>query len=381
MEEKDLLPNSIGNFEILENIGKGTYANIYNAINFETKTKVAIKVFLKKKINKEQFFKEVEIMKKIDFPFIIPLYSFEEDLNFFYLIMEKVEGKTLLELINEKGKFTEPISKFIFFQILCSINYLHKTANIIHRDLKLENILISNNGIIRIIDFGLSKIFQSEYSSFQTKCGSIDYTAPEIFSNSSYNINSDIWSIGIVLYILVTGKLPFEDKNESLKIKKIVEIEPEYPLNLSLSLKNLLSKLLCKNPLNRITLDEIFKHEWFLNFKLIDLFNHLNSNYFLNNFKEFFNENKFLKREEIINLISNIFYNNDEFNEFNEFILITKMKYKRSNSIKKDNLKNPIFRNRAISMISSKENNKKSNILNQISFDIKIIKNKQNSFI
>ena len=182
--------------------------------------------------------------------------------------MELAKGGELFNYIIDKRRLKEEEASCFFYQIISGMEYLHEN-NVVHRDLKPENLLLTEEKIIKIIDFGLSNEFTNGYL-LQTPCGSPCYAAPEMILGKKYSgVNIDIWSTGIILYAMTCGYLPFEDKNNDVLFKKIIDLEYKFPDFLSLNLQNLITKILVINPKDRITVQDIKKHPFYNQGKLI----------------------------------------------------------------------------------------------------------------
>ena len=260
-------------YSIKGTIGKGSFSKVKLGINKITGEKVAIKIIDKKKIklnsDRERVQRELNIIKKLNHINIVKIMHIKEDMNNIYIIMEYIENNLFFYLINNKC-LSEQESSFYFFQLISVIDYIH-SQGIVHRDLKPENILITPKGLLKIIDFGLSNYFSKEGKLLSTSCGSPSYTAPEVLLGNKYNgFAVDIWTIGIILYVMLCGNFPFEAKDDNNTLfKKIIKCKVEYPKFISKCAKNLLEKILTSNPENRITIDKIKEHQFYINGKNI----------------------------------------------------------------------------------------------------------------
>ena len=255
------------NYKLGKKIGEGMFSTVKLGIHSLTNEKVAIKILEKTKItkieDKERIDREIAVMKKINHFNISKLYQVVETKYIIYLIEEYIEGKELLEYLNKKGKLKEIEACKFFHQIISGLDYLHK-CGIAHRDFKPENILLTNNNeILKIIDFGLSNLYKKG-QLLKTGCGSPCYVPPEMIKEENYSgALSDIWSAGIILYLMLCGKLPFYDDDNQILYEKILSGKFESPDYLSDNAKDILSKLLEIEPKKRINYDDIKNHPWF----------------------------------------------------------------------------------------------------------------------
>ena len=262
------LKNDISQYQIKGKIGEGMFGKVKLGIHLLTKEKVAIKIFDKRKIKnekeKEYIKREISILKKLNHYNTIKLYNIIENENFIFLIQEYIPNGELLNFLEKTENLTEIYICKIYQQIISGIEYLYEIG-IAHRDLKLENILLNDNKDIKIIDFGLSNKYNKENEELlQSSCGSPCYAAPEMIKGSKYHgVDTDIWSSGIILYLMLCKSFPFNDKNNSKLYQKILGGKFSLPNYLSNDVKDLLSKLLKVNPNERIKLNEIKKHPWF----------------------------------------------------------------------------------------------------------------------
>ena len=259
----------IGPFQILNEIGKGKFATVFLGIHEETKEKVAIKQMKKSALNtKEVLSNEIKIHKKLFHPNICKMYCVIENENYFFIITEYCsKGDILKIIIEQEDKFEEQKSNKIFQEIINALDYLHKN-NIAHRDIKPENILINDSNSAKLSDFGLSK-FIPQNLFLKTACGSPIYAAPEMLKGQEYKGDKiDIWSMGISLYTMLCGELPFDDEDMKTLVFNITHGKYILPEFLSNNAKDLIKKILEIDPEKRITIKEIKEHPWISMFDL-----------------------------------------------------------------------------------------------------------------
>lgn len=264
-ERHHLLFISMENYVLQERIGEGTFCSVYKALHKPTSCTVAMKRLPKKDIKPrecELLQKRISQLQTFDHPNIAKIFELVEDSDYYYIIMEYVPNGNLLDQINQSCGIGEHIARKVFIQLIKGLDYLHNSKHICHRDLKLENIMLDRCNNIKIIDFGLSKDFNPANPVLTTKCGSPPYLAPELLSESSYTATSDLWSAGIILFSMVSGRLPFFDTNTNNLFRMILLGEPEYPEDISEELTDLLQKLLDKCPDTRINFNGIRNHPW-----------------------------------------------------------------------------------------------------------------------
>ena len=247
----------------------GSFNSFLKAQHTITNSTVAIKMIpkflLKSNSEVTKFESELSLLQKLNHPFIAQFYEHCEDKSFHYLFMEYVENWNLLEYIKQKGRLSEGRARHYFEEIIYVLDYLYKDQKVEQIDIPFEKLLLDSNYNIKFIDLGISKLFSHIKSILSSEYKSSLFKAPEIIKGETNTELSNIWSVGILLYVITVGYFPFQDENNKndLLLKKILNTEPEYPKFLSPPLVDLLSKLLCKDPSNRITLEKIKEHTWF----------------------------------------------------------------------------------------------------------------------
>ena len=258
-------PARIGPYQILGTIGEGGYSVVKLVKNLKSKTDFAVKIVPKDRImtkrGMEHFENEIRIMQKMTHPNIVHLIDLFQDEDNYYVIMDFCSCGDLLGLIRERKYIKEQEAKVIFMQICRAINYIH-SFNIAHRDLKPENILIDQLGNIKVSDFGFAK-FIPKSNVLDTPCGSPCYSSPECISGAPYDgKKSDIWSLGVILYAMVVGCLPWTKRNKKELYSQIKSGYYTIPNNINEQCKDLIERMLTVDTEKRITLPEIFDHPW-----------------------------------------------------------------------------------------------------------------------
>ena len=259
-------------YEMKDEIARGKYGIIKLGVNKQTKEKVAIKILCKYNMSTsdlELVKTEIETMKIANHPNVIKLLDVFENEKMIYIIMEYCEGGDLFSYI-EKRNFIikEERAAQIIQQLSTAVYFLHEYG-IVHRDLKPENILLitkGENSKIKLADFGVSKILGPNEQCTES-FGTISYVAPEVLQSKPYNKSVDLWSVGVIIYLLLSGFLPFDDENsESEIIKQTIENEVTFDSsvweNISQEAKDLIRSLLCKEPDKRISIKEVLEHPW-----------------------------------------------------------------------------------------------------------------------
>ncbi|XP_034722877.1 MAP/microtubule affinity-regulating kinase 4 isoform X1 [Etheostoma cragini] len=254
----------IGNYRLLKTIGKGNFAKVKLARHILTGREVAIKIIDKTQLNPtslQKLFREVRIMKTLNHPNIVKLFEVIETEKTLYLIMEYASGGEVFDYLVAHGRMKEKEARAKFRQIVSAVHYCH-LKNIVHRDLKAENLLLDADSNIKIADFGFSNEFIAG-SKLDTFCGSPPYAAPELFQGKKYDgPEVDIWSLGVILYTLVSGSLPFDGQNLKELRERVLRGKYRVPFYMSTDCEGILRRFLVLNPAKRCSLDQIMKDKW-----------------------------------------------------------------------------------------------------------------------
>ncbi|XP_055370489.1 MAP/microtubule affinity-regulating kinase 4 isoform X6 [Betta splendens] len=254
----------IGNYRLLKTIGKGNFAKVKLARHILTGREVAIKIIDKTQLNPtslQKLFREVRIMKTLNHPNIVQLFEVIETDKTLYLIMEYASGGEVFDYLVSHGRMKEVEARAKFRQIVSAVHYCH-TKNIVHRDLKAENLLLDADANIKIADFGFSNEFTLG-NKLDTFCGSPPYAAPELFQGKKYDgPEVDVWSLGVILYTLVSGSLPFDGQNLKELRERVLRGKYRVPFYMSTDCEGILRRFLVLNPSKRCTLEQVMKDKW-----------------------------------------------------------------------------------------------------------------------
>ncbi|KAL4536083.1 hypothetical protein Ndes2437B_g05516 [Nannochloris sp. 'desiccata'] len=231
------LDKRVGKFYVGRTIGEGTYAKVKYAQHMDTGEAVAMKILDKEHLVRtgmvEQIKREITILKKIHHPYIVNLQEVMSSKDKIFMVMELVTGGDLFDKIAVEGPMKEPAAKTIFIQLLSALHYCH-SQGIFHRDLKPENVLLSSEGDVKLSDFGLGAIRQEDTINsaglLNTICGTPNYAAPEVLARKGYDgATADIWSLGVVLYVVLAGCLPFDEDDLVEMFQRISQADYETP--------------------------------------------------------------------------------------------------------------------------------------------------------
>jgi len=265
--------NFAANYDLKDVIGRGAFSVVHMAVSKTTEEKVAVKIIDKKEASAEQDDKrlhtEVSILKKVHHQNIVCLKDMYETSEKLYLVMELVTGGELFDKIVEKGSYSEKEASATIQKILSAVEYLH-AIGIAHRDLKPENLLLKSDDDTEVMlsDFGLSKIIGAD-TMMQTACGTPYYVAPEVLSAVGYGPEVDLWSVGVISYLLLCGFPPFYGESLPEVFEQIMKAEYEFPEpywnDISKEAKDFINKLLLVDPTKRSNATQALRHPWIQN--------------------------------------------------------------------------------------------------------------------
>lgn len=256
-------PN-IGKYKLIRTLGRGNFAKVKLAQHVSTGREVAVKVIDKTQLNQaslKKLFREVKVMKMLNHPNIVHLYEVIESERHVYLVMEYAENGEVFDYLVANGRMKEKEARVKFRQIISAVEYCHQ-KKIVHRDLKAENLFLDENFNIKLGDFGFSNIFDGS-RKLDTFCGSPPYAAPELFQGRKYDgPEVDVWSLGVILYTLVSGSLPFDAQHLKDLQERVLRGKYRIPFYMTTDCEALLRKLLVLNPAKRTTLRNIMSDKW-----------------------------------------------------------------------------------------------------------------------
>jgi len=258
-----------GRYELGRVLGHGNFGRVHAARDLRTGRSVAVKVLSKDRVVRagmmEQIKREIAVMKRVSHPNIVELHEVMATRSRIYLALELVRGGELFARIVRAGRVREDVARRYFRQLISAVGFCH-ARGVFHRDLKPENLLIDDAGNLKVVDFGLSALADHARSDglLHTLCGTPGYVAPEVFRNKGYDgAKADIWSCGVILYVLLAGSLPFPEDNIAAMFKKMSRGDYRCPPWLSTEARRLIPRLLDPNPDTRITVAQIVETPWF----------------------------------------------------------------------------------------------------------------------
>lgn len=255
-----------GLYDLEKTLGSGHFAVVKLARHVFTGEKVAVKVIDKTKldeVSRAHLFQEVRCMKLVQHPNVVRLYEVIDTQTKLYLILELGDGGDLYDYImKHDGGLSEPLAAEYFRQIVRAISYCHQ-LHVVHRDLKPENVVFFEKlGVVKLTDFGFSNKFYPG-QKLETSCGSLEYMAPEILLGDSYDAPAvDVWSLGVILFMLVCGRSPFQERNDSETLTKIMDCKYSMSAHISEECRELIGAMLVVAPDKRFSLLQIAEHRW-----------------------------------------------------------------------------------------------------------------------
>jgi len=251
----------LADFDIGKPLGKGKFGCVYLARERETKYICALKVLFKSQLSRagveHQLRREIEIQSHLRHPNILRLYGYFFDENRVYLILEYAARGELYKVLQHEQRFNEERTSRYIAMLADALQYCH-TKHVIHRDIKPENLLLGNKGELKIADFGWS--VHAPTNRRQTLCGTLDYLPPEMIEGNDHDSNVDVWSLGVLMYEFLVGSPPFEAEGQNETYRRIAQVDLKFPPYLSPEAKDLMSRVLVKNPKARLPLADCLNH-------------------------------------------------------------------------------------------------------------------------
>ncbi|KAE7995857.1 hypothetical protein FH972_000622 [Carpinus fangiana] len=255
-------------YELGRMLGKGTFAKVYHARNLKSHENIAVKIIDKQKVLQigliDQIKREISVMRLVRHPNVVELHEVMASKTKIYFAMEYVKGGELFNKV-AKGKLKEDVARKYFQQLIGAVDFCH-SRGVYHRDIKPENLLLDENGDLKVSDFGLSALWDSRQQDglLHTTCGTPAYVAPEVLNRKGYDgAKADIWSCGVVLFVLLAGFLPFQETNLVEMYRKISKGEFRCPHWFPQDVRKLLSRILDPNPSTRMDVSKLQENTWF----------------------------------------------------------------------------------------------------------------------
>lgn len=262
------MSETVGPYVLVRTLGEGASGKVKLGVHNETGQTVAIKILKKAALTqtpqlRRRVEREITVMKLIDHPHVLRLFDVLQSSRYLFLILEYAEGGELFEYLVKHNRLTVDEAFVFFRQIVQGLEYCHKNL-ICHRDLKPENLLLDKDKNIKIADFGMASIIKEE-TLLETSCGSPHYASPEVVKGEKYNgYEADVWSLGVILYALICGKLPFDDDNMQKLLHKVKNGQYSIPENIPEDVKDMIASMMHVVPSSRIRVVDIKKHPWWV---------------------------------------------------------------------------------------------------------------------
>ena len=270
------MPKTVGDYKLLKTLGEGAFSKVKQVMDNRTGKMYAMKIIDMDNIRankmENQLMREIDVMKVMNHPNLIKLHAVLKTPNdipkYYFLVLDLAEGGELFNKLAQNGPLPEDTARNYFQQLIDALDYMH-SHNAIHRDLKPENLLLDNEGTLKIADFGLSIMSQGPDELLKTRCGTPNYVAPEIFCADGYvGPSADIWSAGVILYVMLAAALPFDAPTLPELANQIMNVQIYYPSNFPPGAVDLLKKIIVADPTQRYTIQQIKQHPWFnVNYK------------------------------------------------------------------------------------------------------------------
>ena len=256
------------NYSVLGVLGKGSYGEVRLAVHKLSKLRAAVKSISRAKLDaklRKRVEAEVKLHSQLRHPHVVRLYEVISSSSTICLCMQYAPGGTLREVLDTRGALSEPVARRYTRQMLGALHYCHNVMHIVHRDLKLDNMLLDANDNLLIADFGFADSVGASNRKLRLLCGSPHYSAPEIFAQQEYvGSHVDLWSLGVLIYTLLNAHFPFQAASMEALGKKVMRGKWDRPLNASAAASALVHSILTVAPAKRATLDDICRHEWVL---------------------------------------------------------------------------------------------------------------------
>jgi len=251
----------LSDFDLGKLLGRGKFGVVYLAREKNTRYICALKVLFKSQLSKagveHQLRREIEIQAHLRHPNILRLYGYFYDENRVYLILEYASKGELYKVLQKEGKFSEEKTSRYIAMLAGALQYCH-VKHVIHRDIKPENLLLGSKGELKIADFGWS--VHAPTNRRQTLCGTLDYLPPEMIEGKDHDSKVDVWSLGVLMYEFLVGNPPFESDEHHETYSRIAQVDLKYPDHVSAEARDLMSRLLVKNPQERLPLEDCLAH-------------------------------------------------------------------------------------------------------------------------